>query len=185
MTNKLYVANLPPDTTEDVLRRHFSSCGGVADVEIVTDRQSGRSRGFGSVTMTSPAYAAAALKLNGSDLDGNALRVSDAPVRGGAEKVVATVRILQQFREKSNMSYELDCQGLTLTLRMFPTPEDHWRFEARATDAVDVVVTGAGATRREALDELVRLWNESAAAAATKPVDGEGLVKAMTEVRAI
>jgi RNA recognition motif-containing protein len=185
MTNKLYVANLPPDTTEDVLRRHFSSCGGVADVEIVTDRQSGRSRGFGSVTMTSPSYAAAALKLNGSELDGNALRVSDAPVRGGAEKVVATVRILQQFRERSNMSYDLDCEGLPLTLRMFPTDEEHWRFEARSTDASDVVVTASGPTRREALTELVRLWNEAAAALSAKPLDGDGLFKAMHDVRAI
>ena len=53
MTNKLYVANVPLDATEDALRRHFASAGGVADVEILRDRQSGRSRGLASVTMTS------------------------------------------------------------------------------------------------------------------------------------
>ena len=103
MTNKLYVANVPLDATEDALRRHFASAGGVADVEILRDRQSGRSRGLASVTMTSSSFLAAALsRLNGVAFDGAILRVSDAPVRADAEARPA-VKIVLQFRERASM----------------------------------------------------------------------------------
>ena len=48
---KLYVANVPLDATEDALRAHFAACGGVSDVELLHDRQSGRPRGLAHVTL--------------------------------------------------------------------------------------------------------------------------------------
>lgn len=186
MTSKLYVANVPHDTSEDALRRHFAACGGVLDVEILYERNSGRSRGLAQVTMTSAAYATAALgRLNGADFAGKQLQVSDAPIRPGS-KPVPTVKIVQQFRERSNMTYDLDCSGVPLTLRIFPTEPDGapWRIEARSTDAAGaVVITGSAATRRDALAEVVRAWNADNAAA--RPLDGEALLSAMRDVRAV
>ncbi len=186
MTNKLYVGNVPVDTTEEALRRHFSTCGGVADVELLSERKSGKPRGLACVTMTSPAFTAAALaKLDGVAFEGSPLRVSETPIRADG-RAVATVRILQQFRERANMTYDLDCSGVPMTLRMFPTEDEHWRFEARSTDVGDaVVVTGSGATRRDALGALVRAWNENAIATAARPLDGDGLFAAMLDVRAV
>lgn len=186
MTNKLYVANVPLDTTEDALRRHFAACGGVSEVEILTDHRGANPRGLARVTMTSPAYAAAAInRLDGAPFDGKSLRVSDVPIR--AEKAPGpTVKVVQQFRERGNMTYDLDCSGLPLTLRIFPLEGDHWRVEARSTDAADaVVVHGSGATRRDALGAAVRDWNDRAAATCARALDGDGLLKAMRDIRAV
>lgn len=185
MTNKLYVANLPLDTTEHALRSHFAACGGVSDVEILPERATGKPRGLACVTMTSPAYATAALTLNGVDFEGRTLRVSDSPIR--ADKPPApTVRIVQQFRERANMAYDLECSGVPLTLRIFPSDGERWRIEARSTDAADaVVVSASGATRRDALCEVVRAWNEGAASSSVRPLDGQDLLKAMGDVRAV
>jgi hypothetical protein len=188
MTNKLYVANLPPETTESALRAHFSACGGVLDVEIAADRHSGKQRGTASVTMTSPSFATAALRLNGVDFDGKPLRVSDAPIRAGTREV-ANVRIVQQFRERTNMTYELECAGVPLTIKMFPQEDERWRFEATGKSAPDaaepVVLTGWGATRSEALADLVRAWNEGAVVGGAAALDGEGVLTAMRDVRAV
>jgi RNA recognition motif-containing protein len=87
MGNRLYVGNLPFSTTTDSLREAFSPSGEVTDVHIVTDRESGQSRGFGFVTMGNAHEAAKAIEsMNGSMLDGRALRVNEAeerPQRGG------------------------------------------------------------------------------------------------------
>lgn len=84
MGQRLYVGNLSFNSTIDSLRQAFSECGEVVDVHIVTDRDTGRSRGFGFVTMGSPAEAQAAIaKFNGATLDGRALRVNEAEERRG------------------------------------------------------------------------------------------------------
>jgi RNA recognition motif-containing protein len=87
MGNRLYVGNLPFSTTTDSLRQAFSAQGEVTDVHIVTDRESGQSRGFGFVTMGTAQEAAKAIEaMNGQMLDGRALRVNEAeerPQRGG------------------------------------------------------------------------------------------------------
>lgn len=185
MTSKLYVANVPLETSEDALRTHFASCGGVLDVEIMFERNSGKSRGLACVTMTSPAYATAALeRLNGAAFEGKQLQVSDAPIRANRPAPPA-VKIVQQFRERSNMAYDLSCSGVPLTLRIFPDGE-RWRIEARANDAAGArVVSGGGATRGDALADVVRTWNEDAASYGARPLDGEGLLSAMRDVRAV
>ena len=84
MGNRLYVGNLSFDTGSDTLRDAFAPYGEVTDVHLVTDRETGRPRGFGFVTMGTGAAAQAAIAgMNGSNLDGRALRVNEAEERKG------------------------------------------------------------------------------------------------------
>jgi RNA recognition motif-containing protein len=84
MGNRLYVGNLSFSTSSDALRDAFAQYGEVTDVHLVTDRQTGQPRGFGFVTMgTSQAAQAAIAGMNGSNLDGRALRVNEAEERQG------------------------------------------------------------------------------------------------------
>ena len=76
---KLFVGSLAWATTDDSLRDHFAACGAVSSAKVVTDRETGRSRGFGFVEMDNDAEADAAIaKLNGSDLDGRSIAVNEA-----------------------------------------------------------------------------------------------------------
>ncbi|MFZ0493692.1 MAG: DEAD/DEAH box helicase [Acidimicrobiia bacterium] len=79
----LYVANLPWRTTADDMRTLFGRFGDVSDSTIITDRRTGRSRGFGFVDMAVPAAQAAINALDGSTLDGRDLKVSAARPRRG------------------------------------------------------------------------------------------------------
>ena len=87
MGTRLYVGNLSFSSTVETVREAFARIGEVTDVHIVTDRATGQSRGFGFVTMGSPAEAQKAIEtMNGASLDGRALRVNEAeerPQRGG------------------------------------------------------------------------------------------------------
>jgi cold-inducible RNA-binding protein len=79
---KLYVGNLPYDTSEDDLRELFAPYGNPESVTIVTDRDTGRSRGFGFVEFSDDAQAKAAMgALNGKDMGGRALTVNEARPR--------------------------------------------------------------------------------------------------------
>jgi RNA recognition motif-containing protein len=82
MGNRLYVGNLSYDSSADSLREVFVACGEVTDVHVVQDRDSGQSRGFAFVTMSTSAEAANAIAtLDGSSLGGRALRVNEAEER--------------------------------------------------------------------------------------------------------
>ena len=84
MATKLYVGNLPFQTTSDDLREHFAQAGNVESAQVVEDRMTGRSRGFGFVEMTSPEEAAAAIEqFNGKDFNGRNLTVNEARPRTG------------------------------------------------------------------------------------------------------
>ena len=79
MGNRVYVGNLSFDTPEDGVRKAFAAHGNVTEVKIVTDRATGRPRGFAFVTMGTDEEAAQAIaKLNGTMLDGRSLRVNEA-----------------------------------------------------------------------------------------------------------
>jgi RNA recognition motif-containing protein len=79
MANKIYVGNLNYDTQESDLRALFSAHGTVQSVSIITDRDTGRSKGFGFVEMADTAATQAAITaLNGKELDGRTLRVNMA-----------------------------------------------------------------------------------------------------------
>lgn len=82
MGNRLYIGNLSFNTTSESLRAAFEPHGAVQDILLVTDRESGQSRGFGFVTMRTPESAAATITaMNGAMLDGRALRVNEAEDR--------------------------------------------------------------------------------------------------------
>ena len=75
----LYVGNLPHSTTESELRTVFEAHGAVEKVSLVTDRDTGRSRGFGFVEMTDAGEAdKAIMALNGTELGGRTLTVNEA-----------------------------------------------------------------------------------------------------------
>ncbi len=75
----LYVGNLPHSTTESELRNLFEAHGAVEKITLVTDRDTGRSRGFGFVEMSDASAADKAIAaLNGSDLGGRALTINEA-----------------------------------------------------------------------------------------------------------
>ena len=77
MSKKIFVGNLSFQTTENDLTEAFSQYGSVEAVAIITDRETGRSKGFGFVTMTEGADKAIA-QLSGSELKGRMLTVNEA-----------------------------------------------------------------------------------------------------------
>jgi RNA recognition motif-containing protein len=90
MSNKLFVGNLSFDTTENDLQDAFAAHGTVTETNMMMDRATGRPRGFGFVTMSSPEEAEKAIQaLNGAQLGGRALTVNiarpreDRPPGGG------------------------------------------------------------------------------------------------------
>jgi len=94
----LYVGNLPHRTTEAELRNLFEAHGAVEKITLVTDRDTGRSRGFGFVEMSNASEADKAIAtLNGTDLDGRTLTINEAkpkaerPRGGGSVLAVEAV----------------------------------------------------------------------------------------------
>ncbi len=82
MSMKLYVGNLAFDTSSNDLQTLFAEAGTVENVSLIEDRETGRSRGFGFVEMSSKEEGAAAIeKFNGHDLAGRALKVNAAKPR--------------------------------------------------------------------------------------------------------
>jgi len=75
---KLYVGNLPWSTTEEELRQMFEAMGDVQSVALITDRETGRSRGFGFIELDDDGAQKAISELNGKDMGGRALRVNEA-----------------------------------------------------------------------------------------------------------
>ncbi len=79
MGKKLYVGNLPDSATEQDLLDKFAAYGTVKSVKLITDRGTGRTRGFGFIEMMSEAEAHAAIdSLNGSDYEGRPMKVNEA-----------------------------------------------------------------------------------------------------------
>ncbi len=79
MGRKLYVGNLPYSATEATLREAFSASGTVDSVTLITDRDTGQSKGFGFVEMSSDSEAQQATQaLNGTTLDGRQIKVNEA-----------------------------------------------------------------------------------------------------------
>lgn len=86
MQNKLYVGGLAWATNNAGLENAFSSFGEITEAKVITDRETGRSRGFGFVTFADERDAQKALALNGTQLDGRELKVNiaeDKPRRDG------------------------------------------------------------------------------------------------------
>jgi cold-inducible RNA-binding protein len=91
MSNKLFVGNLSFNTTENDLQDAFTAHGTVLETNLMMDRDSGRPRGFGFVTMSTPEEAQKAIEaMNGKSVDGRALTVNIARPReersGGGDR---------------------------------------------------------------------------------------------------
>ena len=92
MNTKLFVGNLSFNTTENDLQDAFAAHGAVVEANLMTDRETGRPRGFAFITMGTPEEAQAAITaMNGASLDGRALTVNEArpkadrPAGGGGQ----------------------------------------------------------------------------------------------------
>jgi len=84
VSKKLYVGNLPFSTTDESLREVFEKHGSVESANVITDRETGRSRGFGFVEMDDAGAESAMRALDGTDVDGRSIRVNEAhDKRGG------------------------------------------------------------------------------------------------------
>src|SRR5438132_911588 len=82
MSNKLFVGNLSFNTTENDLQDAFAAHGTVVEAKLMMDRETGRARGFGFITMSTPEEAQKAIEaLNGVEMDGRALTVNVAKPR--------------------------------------------------------------------------------------------------------
>ncbi|MBU1900230.1 RNA-binding protein, partial [Myxococcota bacterium] len=84
MGNKLFVGSLAWATNDDGLRAAFEPFGEVTDAKVITDRETGRSRGFGFVTFATSEEAQAAIQgMDGQDIDGRSVKVNEALERRG------------------------------------------------------------------------------------------------------
>ena len=79
---KIYVGNLPFSATEEEIEELFAQYGEVVSVKLISDRETGRPRGFGFVEMEGDGVEEAISELDGSDMDGRRLKVSEARPRG-------------------------------------------------------------------------------------------------------
>ncbi len=81
MNKKMYVGNLPFNSTEEDIQNLFSQFGEVESVNLITDRETGRSRGFAFVEMPKNGAEKAIQNLDGTDFDGRSLKVNEARPR--------------------------------------------------------------------------------------------------------
>ncbi len=86
---KLYVGNLPFTATEDAVRALFAPHGTVESLSLISDRETGRARGFGVVEMSATDASRAMQALNGTDFEGRPLKINEAQERsrsGGSSR---------------------------------------------------------------------------------------------------
>ncbi len=99
------------------------------------------------------------------------------------------LRIMNQFRDKRGMVYDLKCQGDRLTLRVNqreqPDDPGEWHIAAQTSAASDVTIAEWGPTKEEALRAVGRGWSAAAASGKLPPFDWDGIVRVLTLVRAL
>jgi RNA recognition motif. (a.k.a. RRM, RBD, or RNP domain) len=201
MEHRLYVGNLADDVSTEALRQRFEQYGRVSNVHLAVDRSSGRMRGYAFVTMATAAEARSAIdQLDGAMFEERPLRVNEAgEEREGSRSSQASAnakqrraRITSQFRERRNMTYELDCGGVALCIRVFPEDESEraWRIEVSTKGPTEgapaTVQTASAPTRAGALEEVSRTWPvPDASLLGATTLDWSAIVEAMQAVRAI
>lgn len=79
--NKIYVGNLSYDVNKDDLQQEFSKFGTIDEINLIIDRDTGRSKGFGFITFSSQSEADASLEMNGQQLLGRSLKVNIAKAK--------------------------------------------------------------------------------------------------------
>jgi RNA recognition motif-containing protein len=197
--NRIYVGNLPEDTSVAALRRRFEQCGNVHDVELAFDRGSGRMRGFAFVTMADQRSMKSAIdQLNGQLFEERSMRVVEASealdsndVRSGnsdgTQRNTPPIRakITSQFRERTCMAYELDCEGVRVSFKMYPTQNEsgreEWRIDASTSLAQETIITGRAMNRKAAFDLVERDFRASGAPS----LDWRAIEEALGTVRAL
>ncbi len=99
-TSKLYIGNLPYSVTDDQLRDLFSQAGSVNSANVITDKFSGRSKGFGFVEMSTTEEAEKAIEMfNGHELEGRAMSVNEARPKEDRPK-----RPFRKFNDRNSYS---------------------------------------------------------------------------------
>ena len=114
MGRRIYVGNLPWSTTSSELQNMFAEHGGVKNAEVISDRETGRSRGFGFVEMESDEGTQAAIAaLNGKDMGGRALTVNEAgnELRAPPVAVVAVAVTAAAVTAGAKIVWRLDRQN--------------------------------------------------------------------------
>ncbi|MGQ0834621.1 MAG: RNA recognition motif domain-containing protein [Gammaproteobacteria bacterium] len=86
MVTKLFVGNLPFSATEDSLRALFAQHGTVETIALISDRDTGRPRGFGFIEMANADASRAMQALNGKDFEGRTLKVNEAQAKNGGSR---------------------------------------------------------------------------------------------------
>jgi len=82
MSNKVFVGGLSWSTTDEGLRQAFEQFGAIDEAKVITDRETGRSRGFGFITFTDSEHAMKSItEMDGTELDGRIIRVNEAEER--------------------------------------------------------------------------------------------------------
>ena len=81
MAKRIYIGNLPFSATEDEIRELFGAHGEIVSIKLITDRETGRPRGFGFVEMEDAGADAAITALDGTEMGGRNLRVNEARAR--------------------------------------------------------------------------------------------------------
>lgn len=82
MSNKVFVGGISWNTDDEGLRRAFEQYGDISEAKVITDRETGRSRGFGFVTFVDADAASSAIsEMDGQDLDGRTIKVNEAQER--------------------------------------------------------------------------------------------------------
>jgi RNA recognition motif-containing protein len=198
MNNRLYVGNLSPSTTAEMLRTQFATVGEVSDVSLMTERDNGRACGSAFVTMsTAEAAERATAQLSGAVLNGRPMRVneaSEAKDTGGASgsrapKDKNALRITNQYRASMDrgMVYELRCDGIGFALEMAQSPSaGEWRVQARTTQSPQLVVNGDwAATRLDALRVVGQLWISKTTSLGLPKLDWDAVASALMAVRAV
>ena len=84
--NKLFVGNLPFNSNESDLQEAFEQFGEIDEIRVITDRETGRSKGFAFITFAENDDANSALAMDGKDMNGRALRVNFATERSGGKR---------------------------------------------------------------------------------------------------
>ena len=106
MSKKLFVGGLSWSTTDDRLKKAFEDYGTVRDAKVITDHDTGRSRGFGFITFSEAAGARSAIReMNGASLDGRLIRVSEARDRSQSDGDINRTRYSSGSFRRPSGSY--------------------------------------------------------------------------------
>jgi hypothetical protein len=150
--------------------------------------------------MESPEGARRAIEqLNGSFFEERRLRVNeagenseDSGPRSGSGSKKPEVRVTMQFRERNCMTYELDCAGIAVSVRMFPTDptEKEWRLEANEKRVAGdtsgpAAVIATAPTRALALEQVARTWDVESSSRGLPAVAWIAITQALVAVRAV